>query len=388
MLEVEATMDTPITGASRVGTLGHQLDCRLARLLATLGQGEHARHALRVARVLSQDWRDEAISSGPRWPSDITDDHSPFEFSLAMTGRSESLRILTEPQGRRRFSLSASWARAADIHEEIAQRWNVDLANYHQIAELFAPAPTATGLFSIWHSAILGKTRNTQFKVYLNPAIHGVDNAVAIVTEAFDRLGLGQAWTQLSAQVLRRGKLDQLLYFSLDLSDKAEARAKVYVAHREASAEDVSRATEGCPGFETHATSRWFQHVLGGSGPFRERPPITCFALARGTLDLHTTTLHLPIRCYARDDFEVARRVCALLSFPQRVRYMRALTEFAERPLESGPGLQTYVSLRPSPGRQAVTVYMAPQVYSNTSKRERQACGAPAACTPLFELAS
>ena len=159
------------------------------------------------------------------------------------------------------------------------------------------------------------------------------------------------------------------MYFSLDLTRARDARAKVYVAHRQSTSADLAAALEQCPGFNPHSIHRWLDCLLGGRGPFHERPPITCFAFNRDSLDLHTTTLHLPVRCHASDDFEVARQVCKLLRFPQRVSYMRAVTGVAERPLEDGPGLQTYVSLRPSPGKQAVTVYLAPQLYTGTSAR-------------------
>jgi hypothetical protein len=213
----------------------------------------------------------------------------------------------------------------------------------------------------------LGAAQRAEFKVYLNPAVHGAGDAEHVACEALERLGLGDAWRALAANAIRRPGLDQVIYFSLDLADTSEARAKVYVAHRHATAVDIARALERCPGFGSAEIARWCQQLLGGRGPFHDRPPIICYALRRGTCDLHTTTLHLPVRCYAADDFEIARRICAFLRFPQRVSYMRAVTELAERPLESGSGLQTYASLRASPGRQAITMYLAPQVYSSSS---------------------
>ena len=51
---------------------------------------------------------------------------------------------------------------------------------------------------------------------------------------------------------------------------------------------------------------------------------------------------------------------------------VRAITALSERPLESGRGVQTYVSLRASPGKQAVTVYLAPLVYSPPSGSEEE----------------
>ncbi|HKO94050.1 MAG TPA: tryptophan dimethylallyltransferase family protein, partial [Polyangiaceae bacterium] len=356
------------------GTLAHQLDSRLSRLLRALGQRAHLPNARRVSRLLASSWRGQLVDSGAKWSSDITDDHSPFEFSLALDGSAATLRILTEPQDVRQPSLARSWSLAGDIHEKLASRWGAGLGGYTKVADLFEPTAKSQGAFSVWHSAILSAA-HPEFKVYLNPAIHGAGGAEQVVAAAFGRLGLGEAWRTLSEAVLRRSGLDQVIYFSVDLTDTSEARAKIYVAHREATAADLTRALEPCSGFDAASIERWSQHLMGGTGPFHERPPITCFALRRGSLELHTTTLHLPVRCYAIDDFEVARKVCTFLPFRQRVEYMRAVTELAERPLESGPGLQTYVSVRPSPGRESLTVYLAPQVYSTPRQRSVEAAG-------------
>jgi hypothetical protein len=373
MLELDTFGDVFFQSKPSKRTLGQQLDSRLARLLGALGQSEHLEHALRTVELLTGSWRDQLVSAGPRWSSDITDDHSPFEFSLALGGASQVLRVLTEPQDLEQPSLRASWRLAADIHEELASKGSAGFIGYDKVSALFEPKDSDQGAFSIWHSAILAGAKKANFKVYLNPAIHGTADAARLVSEALARLGLGAAWQALEKTVLARTGLDQVIYFSLDLTDDADARAKVYVAHHHGTASDVARVLSQCPGFAAEDVGRWFQHLLGSQGPFPARPPITCFALRRAAHDLHTTTLHLPVRCYAPDDFDIARRICTLLSFPRRVSYMRALTEFAERPLQNGSGIQTYASLRASPGREAVTVYLAPQVYSSMDMLKEEA---------------
>jgi hypothetical protein len=369
MLDVNSSSDAIASAPTRLETLGVHLDARLSRLLRSLGKTEHLSTARRAVKQLSSSWSNELLDTRPAWSSDITDDHSPFEFSLSLDGSGTSVRILTEPQDVRHPSLSSSWRLANELHERLRSQWGVHTAGYDGVADLFAPTSSSDGVFSIWHSAVLGRRQDTQFKVYLNPAMHGAADAERVVAQALDRLGLGDAWRALREQALRRAGLDQVLYFALDLTQARPARAKVYVAHRHATAADLAVALERCPGFNPSSVNRWLECLLGGTGPFHDRPPITCFAFNRDSLDLHTTTLHLPVRCYASDDFEVARKVCEFLRFPQRVSYMRALTGVAERPLESGPGLQTYVSLRPSPGQQAVTVYLAPQLYSGAQAR-------------------
>jgi hypothetical protein len=365
-----STLGEPLVqGYTRYRTLGQHLDARLARLLQSIGQQDKVAHALQVAHLLTRDWHDQRTASGPTWASEITDDHTPFEFSLALNGSCETLRILTEPQDPNAPSLRASWRSALGINEELVQRWGANLHAFETVADLFEPGANATGHFSLWHSAILGRAAASDFKVYLNPGIHGKADSRRVLVEALDRLGLGGLWRGLNDQVALRSGLDEVMYFSLDLTAPPHARAKVYVAHTQATARDVIRVLEGSPGFDPNATGSWLNQLLDGAGPFLERPPITCFALRPGSLELHSTTLHLPVRSYLQDDFEIARRACRFLTFPQRVRYMRALVGLSERPLETGRGLQTYVSLRASPGRQAVTVYLAPQVYSVTPTR-------------------
>ncbi len=58
---------------------------RLHVLCDAFGYGTaQTRLAEAVFRALSASWGGEAIQAPPRWPSDITDDHTPFEFSLAV----------------------------------------------------------------------------------------------------------------------------------------------------------------------------------------------------------------------------------------------------------------------------------------------------------------
>jgi hypothetical protein len=168
---------------------------------------------------------------------------------------------------------------------------------------------------------------------------------------------------------LRRGDADTPLYLSLDLSSSSSARVKVYVAHHAATARDVAEVLGSCPGYPQQLIESWVSHLMAGPGPYRDRPPLTCFAFCNGELEPHSATLHLPVRGYGDDDFEIARRAAALLTFRQRVQYLRVLTHLSDRPLDAGRGLQSYISLRNSPGKRALTVYLAPEAYARSSAR-------------------
>jgi DMATS type aromatic prenyltransferase len=332
-------------------------------------QEEKFASAANIATVLATGWSSLKISTEPLWPSDITDDHTPFELSLAFHARGETARILTEPQDAKRPSALASWQLAEDIHEQLASEWGADLTPLARVADLFAPTASTQARFAIWHSAVLNDPAKPDFKVYLNPALGGAAQSPDVTTQAMERLSLGESWRLLSKSARRRGSADVPLYLSLDLSGASESRVKVYVAHHAATADEVAAALRACPGYAEERVSAWVKHLMGGPGPYHERPPLTCFAFCRGALEPHSATLHLPVRCYHDDDFEIARRVCSLLSFSQRVRYLRALTGASDRPLDAARGLQTYVSLRNSPGRQGVTLYLAPEAYTKLVPR-------------------
>jgi DMATS type aromatic prenyltransferase len=260
--------------------------------------------------------------------------------------------------------------------------WGTDLRNFERVADLFTPGTSRDARFCAWHSAVLGEATDPQFKIYLNPAIHGAGNSRAVITEALSRLGLATLWADFASRHFGSDDADCPIYFSLDLLGTPDARVKIYVAHRSATTTRMTRVLSGSPGFEAGNVRRWCRELLGSSGPFDSRPLITCFALRPGAMELHSTTLHLPVRCYVSDDFEIARRTSSFLNFPQRVRFMRALTALSERPLDSGRGLQTYVSLRASPGKQAITIYLAPMVYSKAGDEPRSFFqGDPFACS-------
>jgi DMATS type aromatic prenyltransferase len=346
------------------------LHSRLQRLLSTLGQEHKLPSALRVADLLAQGWASASLARGPAWPSDITDDHSPFELSLAFSARGETARILTEPQDWQQPTATASWALAERIHERLAGEWGASLDSFRRVADLFEPRSGAPARFAVWHSAVLGEPEHPDFKVYLNPAVHGAAESSRLSSTALERLGLLSAWHQLSARALRRGGADTPLYLSLDLSSSSSARVKIYVAHHHATAREVAEVLSTCPGYPQERLASWITHLMAGPGPYRERPPLTCFAFCNGVLEPYSATLHLPVRGYGNDDFEIAGRAVALLTFPQRVRYLRVLTHLSDRPLDVGRGLQTYISLRNSPGKQAVTVYLAPEAYARPSARE------------------
>ena len=66
---------------------------------------------------------------------------------------------------------------------------------------------------------------------------------------------------------------------------------------------------------------------------------------------------------------DAAQGIESLLTPTDADRLSRALIAVSERPLNVGRGLLTYASMRREGGATRVTVYLAPEAYSITSRR-------------------
>src|SRR5262249_49915309 len=122
----------------------HRRCTRRARALAGggttmrtwLGQGTELLHTLWAAmdygrldreraadvfRSLAVPWGSARADGPPPWcTSDVSDDHTPFEFSLAIDGASPELRFLVEVQGDEPSILS-NWRAARAANKSLEQ---------------------------------------------------------------------------------------------------------------------------------------------------------------------------------------------------------------------------------------------------------------------------
>jgi DMATS type aromatic prenyltransferase len=318
---------------------------------------------------LAAPWGQRAIGLPPPWASDITDDHSPYELSLAVDGHASELRFLLEVQGQRP-SLASNWAASLAMNEWLAAEYGVCLERLEAIAELFAPTQ-ARGRFAMWHAVCLRPGEPPDFKVYLNPQARGPAEARQVVETAMERLGLGESRAHLPPT----GPDDTFCYFSLDLSARPGARVKVYTAHAHAGIERIEAAIASAQGHEPGRVRDFCRAVGASEGPFNARPVLTCLAFVQGHVAPRTGTVHFPIRSYAANDRAAAQRILQYMPPESASIYSGALEAFTSRRLEDGTGMQTYVSLRVEPGHRRLTVYLSPEVYHVT----RSALRTPAA---------
>lgn len=317
----------------------------------------------RFFTFMSSPWGSRRIGSAPLWTSDITDDHTPFELSLAIENGHPEVRFLMEAQSPHAPStLRSTWEDGLALTQRLNAEFGVPLDRFNRVKDLFEPVdPRAR--FALWHAFFL-KDGRPDLKVYFNPAARGPERANEVVQQALERLGFSGAWRCVSEQAMRPGK-DQILYFSLDLSAHRAARVKIYLAHRDITAEELefvmSLAKEHVPG------EAWVfcQALKGHTGPFQtSRPVLTCLSFTSDDDERPSSvTLHVPVRCYVRNDGETMERIRYLLEPQGHALLERAVRALAHRQLDAGVGLIQWASMRRQGGKIRTTVYLATEAY-------------------------
>jgi DMATS type aromatic prenyltransferase len=307
-----------------------------------------------------------ALSEPPLWPSGLSDDKTPIEFSVAFEDDGlPSLRLCVDPIAEVP-SHAANLQVSREILESLASRFGFSLDQFHAVSDLFL-AEELRGKFVLWLSVVLRLDAPPTFKVYFNPEAQGLGRAPHLIEKALGRLGFHDGFPALSRHALRHGmNLDRFTIFSLDLGEKSRSRVKVYASHYTAEVTDIERAASVARGIEFGRLRDFCYLIGGGPGPFAARPLISSYAFVEGDTDRPSGyTLHLPVRDYVTDDEASRARVIALLSqhgFDSSA-FERVLTSVARRPLSEGVGLIPYASLRLGVLRPGVTVYLSSEIY-------------------------
>jgi DMATS type aromatic prenyltransferase len=338
---------------------------RIQALCKSVGFGAtETRTVEEVFSFMASTWGARRIGEAPPWKCDVTDDHTPYELSLALEDGRPEIRFLMEAQSKSgATTLQSSWDDGLALNERLNQAFGVPMERFKLVEDLFEPRnPTAR--FSLWHAFCLKPNGRPEFKVYLNPKARGLENSRELVKEALTRLGFTNAWRFVSEVAMRRGAKDQLCYFSLDLSGQSVSRVKIYLAHTDATAEDIeavmSQAKEYVPG-EAQA----FCQKLQKEGRFNgNRSTLTCLAFTSDDdAKPYSVTLHCPIRCYVEHDGETMERLRTVLEPRSYSALDSAVKAMARRPLESAVGLIQWASMRREGGQLRTTFYLATEAY-------------------------
>lgn len=358
--ETQPVLALPHRPEQTFRALGHS---KLAALCDALGMAGQVAEAKQIFDLFGESWANRTRTS-PHPRSDITDDGSPFEFSVALEDGHPELRLLAEAQADgstpTRSTAISNWAAAWQLTEQLGRIYKVSLARARLIADLFEPT-VDNRVFGLWHAACLRPGRAPMLKLYLNPSARGEALVDASMQEAFARLGQSDSYAWLREHALLRGAKDRFAYLSIDLGDSADVRTKVYVAHHDATPDEVERVMAAVPS-HVPGDAPMFCNAMA-RGPFSARPLLTCMAFVAGKREPSTVTLHVPIRCYARNDQVALDRVRRFLSVTEAALHTKAVRAMASRPLDARTGLQTYTSFRRVEGRQRLTVYLSPEIY-------------------------
>ncbi|HVW28819.1 MAG TPA: tryptophan dimethylallyltransferase family protein [Polyangiaceae bacterium] len=300
-------------------------------------------------------------SNASTWVSDISDDNTPVEFSVTVVDGQSDVRVLFETQGQEPTLASYREAGLA-LHARLERTFSADLTRFRAVQDLFLPHDMH-GPFAVWNSVVFSRNKPPIFKTYFNPQARGIGNAYALAEEALCRLGFGRAWSAFAASAARRGPyLDEVKYFALDLTPEQEARIKIYVRHHAARQEDLEFA---CGAAEAHVPGEAlaFTRAMGADCEhFSARSAVTCSSFVGGRDERPAaTTLYLPVCVYARDDAVVKCRVNDYLARNaiDAALYNRIIDEFADRSLESGIGMHSWIAFRRHQQRERTTIYLA-----------------------------
>lgn len=360
------------SGLSLSDHLSRQL-LRLCRLCGVADTGS----ALSMLTNLLGPAGPRPLSEPPLWPSDVSDDHSPVEFSLALDqGRRPTLRLLAETLAAEPGPLSNRQA-ALGLLDWWATRYRPHLGRFDQVRDLFVPGTAGAGRFSLWYSLVFGPSGPPAIKVYFNPTVGGVDGAGERVAEALHRLGYGAVVPALLHYGTRAGRLDAVdwpIFFALDLHDGPDARVKVYLAHEHATAATAARAARvaGIDGTQIET----FCRLAGGIDRFHLRPLISAVTFRGVAAAPRGYSLYLPIRAYVDDDQQAWDRVQKVAA-----RYGHdpapigaAIAALTDRDLDAGVGLIAHVALRLAHGDAAgITTYLSSEAYAVTAARRQTA---------------
>lgn len=294
------------------------------------------------------------------WVSEISDDNTPVEFSVAIADGKAEVRVLFEPAGEAP-TVAAHRAAGLEFNRRLEREFGADVRRFRDVQDLFLPE-NMQGPFAVWSSAVFRPGAPPSFKAYFNPNAQGAERAHELVEEALHRLGLGKAWQNLRAHVLQRGsKLDELKYFALDLTGDASARVKVYVRHHAATPEDLEFASTPARSHIPGEAREFVSAMRGGHERLDARAAFTCSSFVDSGDRPAATTVYVPVCAYARDDERVRERVRTYLvnQGGDPTLYDAILQGYANRPLADGVGMQSWVALRRDKGSVRLTVYLA-----------------------------
>lgn len=320
--------------------------------------------ALATFRLVSEPWGKLPIGAAPAWQNDLTDDGTPFEFSIGFEGGRPELRMLLESQfdGDGPHTQHTSWHAGVDLQARLRARGLCNTSQFERVADLFVPQPDYVPRFALWHAVVLRDAGPALVKAYVNPEVNGVAPSRDTVASAFARLDMQRAWDFVEEKLRPETRVP---YLSLDLEAGDTARVKVYSTATHV--DEVLALTSGSANDPGDDSRDWLNRLVESEGPYMARPVLVCHSFV-GAERAPAATVHVPIRSYVPNDQVALQRTLDLLPAQSARQFARAIEAVATPSLARSRGVLTYVSLRYVNGSVRVTTYLAPRAYSLTDQ--------------------
>jgi hypothetical protein len=333
----------------------------LERTARTLGLAAGGTKLVAAFRAMTDHWGDARPDELPL--SDVSPDGSPVELAVDLDGSAPALQFAMEPLLPGVPARDPAAARM--IMTMLAGRFGARTRRWPPVAARLLP-DAAYGPHVSMFGAEVRRGGPVRFKAWFYLDAEGPDNAPDLLRSVLEGMGEAALWPVARAHVRRAGR-DAPFLLSLDLTDAATARVKVYFRHPAADAGEVAAVLRRYPGYDPEEVRAFCATMLGGDRPFADQPPVTCLSL----LDAHTgrhaaATLYVPTWTYADHDGQVRQRIRRVLAGRSEAlrRYDGVLAGVARRGLDAGTGIHNYLSWRPGRPRPRLKVYLSPQLHA------------------------
>jgi DMATS type aromatic prenyltransferase len=313
-------------------------------------------------------WGETLIGPQRRYPSFVSRDGFPVEFSVSWRDDEPEVRILFESLGSELTPASCQAAGQA-LTRSLAGKPGVSVDGYSRIEELFvveAPEPYRP---TVWNSVAWRPGIAPRFKVYLNPQAQGVDRAAEVVGEAMARLGLAGAWAPVAEQC---GALadegHELEFFALDLTQDSDARVKVYFRHPPMPLAELNRVASLAAAHDADRALRAYRAVYGDAERVANSP-MTCLSFRAGGAGPAEANVYLRLPGNAPSDAEARKRITDVMrgeGLPPEP-YLAMVEQVAPGSLDASVGLQELLAYRTGGRARAdIGVYLRCSVYGSS----------------------
>lgn len=336
---------------------------RLRALCVGVGASALSADCCRLFETALHPWGHVHIGHRPRYRSAIADDEAPFELSVGLSQGLPEVQFYVEAQGEPP-GLEANMTAGRQLLDRLARRANASMQRFRAIEDLFLPSQPQ-GDFTIWTGASWVLGHDVRLKVYLNPQVRGKHAAPRVLEEAMARLGFERPWAKVQSQ-LALDRAHEVSILSLDLSDEADARVKVYIRHYVGGLASIHQQASMARDYVADDVTLFYDVMTAGRNVFDRKPPITELAFSATWAEgPASVTLEFPIGKYAANDEIASRRIGDCLGGfgLHRASYDQLVRAFATLPPDRTRGIQAHVTLRRVAGQARVAVYFASGAY-------------------------